>query len=536
MRRFVAGLCLAAALAMSGCAKDPSQPEYWGKRLESAKGKKERLKVIEDLRESKHFTPAVYPILYKRLESEKSAEVKSAIARALGEKKDTGCLEALATAADYAATENDVRTMNKEIAIALGHIGDPKAVPTLVKLLGTKDNFTIVAAIEGLGELKAKEGFEALNKFAQDEEIEPFITKKAIIALGEIGDPRAIPTVTKLMFKERRSVSFYAESSFALYQFGPPSADALLPILEGKDEELKKWAEEKHVLPEALTAKAAQVLGDLHDPRAEKGLINLLNYKSDKYDIMLFVRMRAADALGRMRSKEGAKVLTGLVTEMEGNTREQYVWALNRIGGHDAMPKLIEAASKGSWDARTEALKGIAILGDASDVAALDKLIKDEPKTFEAECKSDEIGGTKDCGSTPADVAAGAKKHQDRMEKLKGTLAAAGECKSDAACWAKKLSDPLPETRERAAYEVGRSGKAELVGELMKHLKEADLDTRLAIIQGVDWLVSDSKDALKAAQAGLPDLVKQVADEKGKTEFMKVNEDLRRLPVKLSRG
>lgn len=532
MRRIAALVAFSLFLALSACSKDPSTPEYWEKKLDGAKGKKDRVRIIEDLRESKHFTPAIYPVLYKRLETEKSAEVKERIARALGEKKDKGAVDPLSAAADMAATENDVRTMNKEIAIALGNIGDPKGAQTLVKLLGTKDNFTVVAAIEALGEMKAKEGFEALYRIAQDDTIEPFITKKAVIALGEIADPRAVPGVVKLMFKERRGVSFYAESSFALYQMGQPAADALIPILNGTDADMKKWADDSHILQEALVAKAAQVIGDFHDPRGEKALLNLLAYKSDKYDIMLFVRMKAADALGRMRSKEGAKALAAQVGELESNTRQQYVWALVRIGGHDAVPKIIDSASKGSWDARTESLRGIALLGDGGDIAALEKLKADEPKTFDAECKSEEIGGTKDC----ADVPTGVKKHQERMEKLKSTLEAAKECNSDGACWAKKLNDAVPETRARAAYEIGRSGNAALVSELTKRLKETDLDTRLAIIQGIDWLVSDSKDALKTAQGVLPELEKQVADERGKTEFVKVNEDLRRLPVKLSRG
>jgi hypothetical protein len=38
------------------------------------------------------------------------------------------------------------------------------------------------------------------------------------------------------------------------------------------------------------------------------------------------------------------------------------------------------------------------------------------------------------------------------------------------------------------------------------------------------------------AKKSLPALEKQVADEKGKTEYVKVNEDLRRLLAKLRRG
>ena len=89
--------------------------------------------------------------------------------------------------------------------------------------------------------------------------------------------------------------------------------------------------------------------------------------------------------------------------------------------------------------------------------------------------------------------------------------------------------------RERAAYELGRSGNAGSIDELMKRLTDTNLDTRLAIIQGADWLIDDSPEALAQAKKSLPALEKQVADEKGKTEFVKVNEDLRRLLAKLRR-
>jgi hypothetical protein len=41
---------------------------------------------------------------------------------------------------------------------------------------------------------------------------------------------------------------------------------------------------------------------------------------------------------------------------------------------------------------------------------------------------------------------------------------------------------------------------------------------------------------MKAAQALKADLDKQLADEKSKVDFAKVNEDLRRLRVRIERG
>lgn len=527
MRRIVVGGLLSSALLLSACKIDLALPETWEKRIVGTKSTKEKLKAVEDLR-SKHMGPVMVPMLEKRLEEEKKPEVKAVIARVLGEAKQSSSVDALVNAIDPAASDSEAKTMNKEIAVALGKLGDTKGAAALTRLLKTKDNYTVVAAIEALGEMRAKESFDALYAIATDDAIEPFITKKAIMALGDLGDPRAVPGLVRAMFKERRGVSFYGESSFALYQLGTPAADALVPVVEGKDKELIDWASKNNVKEVALLAKGVQVIGDLHDRRAEKAIVGYLNYKSDFEDIKLIMRMRAADALGRMRSKEGVKPLAALLDEEEPNARKEYVWSLARIGGKDAVAKLIETASKGPWGAREESMRGVAMLGD--DAAVFDRFAAAEQKLFEAECKDDPE--FEECKDLPASV----KKHQEKILGYKNRAAAGGQCKSDGACWVKQLDAKDEGTRERAAYEIGRSGNAALIDELMKRLPEKNLDTRLAIIQGADWLIDDSKDALAQARQGLPALEKQVADERGKTEFVKVNEDLRRLLAKLQRG
>lgn len=526
MRVFLSVSCLAlGSLWFAGCKSDPSSVEHWEKRIAESKSKKERLKGVEDLRSSKYLTPAMVPMLQARLEVEKAAEVKAAIARVLGEQKVKGAVDALANAIEPAPSESDTRNLDKEIALALGNIGDPKGVPALLKLLKTKDNYTIIAACESLGTLQAKEAFEPIYELATDESIEPFITKKAIEALGEIGDARAVPGLIKAMVKERKGTSFYREASYALYKVGSPAADALLPVVEGKDKALFAWAESNNIKDIALYLKATQVLGDLHDMRAEKAILGFLNYKSEFDDLRLLYRMRAADALGRMRSKDAARGIAAMLDEPEANARAEYVWALARIGSKDAVPKLLESSGKGSWDARSESMRGLAMLGD--DPGAFDRFAANEQKLFEAECKMDD--GQPACQNLADAVA----KHVEKIKSLGARAAAAKECKGDPACWAKKLDDKNEGVRERAAYELGRSGKAPYVTELMKRMREKNLDTRLAFIQGADWLVHDSKDALAEAKKFLPDLNTQISEERGKTEFDKVNEDLKRLHVAL---
>lgn len=529
----VAGLGL--MLVFSGCKSDPSTPEYWSKRIEGAKGKKEKLKAIEDLRQSKHMGQAMVPMLHERLNAEKSAEVKRDIARVLGEAKSESSIDALSTAVVWSPADTDEKGLDKEIANALGAIGSAKAVPTLVKLLGVKDNYTVLASIDALGELRAPEGFEALNAIASDDSQETFVTKKAIIALGNIGDKRAVPTLVKAMFKERKGVSFYLESSFALYQIGTPAADALVPVLDGTDKALSEWASKNNVKDVALQAKSAQVLGDLHDLRAEKALLGMLNPKTDYDDIRAILQGRAADALGRMRSKAAVKPLAALVTDAKtdaGVVRE-CIFALVRIGNPEGVPALITFLGKAPyWDARDEIMRGITMMGTEKDIAAFDKATADEGKKTEAGCKGEEEAHP-DCKNG---VEAAVKRHVERVAQHKARLLASGECKADTACWAKKLDDKNDTVRERAAAEVGRGNNAAFAPELFKRLKEQNLDARLSIIQATDWLVNDNAEAMKAAQSILPELDKQLKDEKGKTDFVKINEDLRRLYVRIQRG
>jgi HEAT repeat protein len=519
-----------AALTLSGCKGDPNTPEYWEKAFSSAKNKKGRQAVVEDMRARKLTGPQFLAVLQKRLAEEKAFEVKEAIARLLGEAKDPSSVDALINALDFGAAESVEKAMNKEIAIALGAIGDKRAAPTLIKCLNMKDDYTRIAAIEALGALKAPEAAGKLMELATGDSEPPFVSKKAVMALGEIGDPKSIPVIVKMMFKERNNVSFYMESSYALYQFGQPAADALVPIIEGKDKDILNWAKESNIIEGALYAKSAQVLGDFHDTRAEKAMLEKLNYKTDNLQVMYFVRMQMADALGRMRSQAAAKALSGMLNEEEPNTRNKYIEALKRIGGREAVPALTKSIGQGAWDARERAILGLAMLGDEREIPALEKLAKDEEGLFTAECKEDpEQGACKD-------VAASVKKHVEVMTNVQKRLEAAKECKAEAACWAKKLDDADSGVRERAAFEVGRSKSANYVNDLTKRLTEKNLETRLAIIQGTDWLVSDSKDAAKNAKEAIPALEKQIAEEKGKTDFVKVNEDLRRLAVKLQRA
>jgi hypothetical protein len=133
------------------------------------------------------------------------------------------------------------------------------------------------------------------------------------------------------------------------------------------------------------------------------------------------------------------------------------------------------------------------------------------------------------------DSAALGRKRAETILKHGKRLEAAKACGTETGCWVKKLEDADKGVVERAAMEVGRGKAAAHVGALLGRMTETNLDARQALILGVEWLLEDTKEAAAQARSALPALEKQLAEEKGRTEFVLVNEDLRRLVARLQR-
>jgi len=518
----------AALLSLAACKGDPSTPEHWEKKLSSAKRPRDKARVLEELRESGMLTPAFTPMLDAQLEKEKLPEAKAGIAKLLGSLKQPSSVGPLVGAIDFGTPDASGNAMNREIANALARIGDPQAVAPLVRLLASRDPYTRIEAISALGALRAKAAVEPLIEITADERAEPFILKKAIQALGDIGDPRAVTALVPLLFKEKKGVTFYVESSFALFQIGRPASDALLAVLRGEDKKLLSWAQQNSVLTPAIYAKAAQLAGDFRDRRAEQMLISQLGFSSEFVDLQLFVRMRAADALGRLRSAAAVEPLAGMLGEEDPQAREEYIRALARIGKREAIPALLKAASGPSWEQREGGALGLALLGDGREVTALEKLTAEEPRKTSAECSADK--SAQGCAN-PEELA---KTHISILGRKIKVLQVAASCRGEAACWTKHLDGDDSVLRERAALEIGRSKQPGQAAELVKRVGEKNLEVRLALIQAATWLMDDTGEAARSTSL-VPLIDKQLAADQGKTEFVRVNEDLRRLAVELKR-
>lgn len=527
MRRWwmAAGLLVVLGLG-AGCQGDPKTPAYWEKAVTKAKRPQDRTRIFVALRESKVVNAQFLPFLHGMLGSDVPGEVRQEVVRLIGTVKDPSSVQPLIGALEWGNADVALRGMNKEIANALAEFPlSTESGATLIRLLKNNDMPTRIAAAKALGKLQSKDAVDPLIAMVSDESSEPLVIQKGIEALGDLGDPRAVDVLVQLMFKEPKRVSFYGPSSFALFQLGAPSATRLLPILSGQDKPFRAWAEENGVHEPALYAKAAQVLGDLGDKRAVPGLVSRLNFQHPNLAYQLLVRMKSADALGRIRASEGVRPISGMVKEEEPNARNDYARALVYIGGRDGLPSLLAAAAGGDWDARDVAMKAAALLGDEREEKTFQGFLQAETAKVAAECK--EYPDNDGC----SDVAATTKKRTDLVQGYLASLAAGKECKGEIACWAKKLEDGTPVVRERAAFELGRSSDAAALEPVFKHLSDKENETRSALAQAGLWLVNGAPQAKAKAQSLLPGLDQQLESERGQMQFVKVNEDLRRLAV-----
>ncbi len=517
------------AIFVAGCGEtDPNKPGYWVGKLTS-KRVQERVEAANRLRKFKDVQDA--PKVAALLKDE-DPRVKEAAAEAVGEFGDKSVVPDLTDAIDYtvgAATDRESRAINeanKQIAIALGELGDKRATQALLKLTRSHEAYVKLEAVRSLGLLRDQAAVDTLMDIATDENTEPFIAKKAIIALGLIGDPKAVPAIERMLFKERQGKSFYPESSYAVFEIGDAATTPLLALMDGQDKAMEQWAQDNHILPEALFAKTAQVLGDIGDPRAVKGLIGKLNYTGDPL-YQLLVRSAAAESLGRMRVKEAAEPIAKLMTEDEANIREAYGRALVMIGEPKVLPTMVAAAQKGSWDAREATIHAISNLGGAKELAEVEKMAKDEPARWLKECTGNDNAADECQKVWP--------KHKAILDEHLARLTAAAQCGDNETCWLGKLKDPSGPVRERAAWELGRMGKPDAIQPLLAALQDDFLAARYAECLALGWLLESDggKPQIKQADERVTSIL---SSEEGKTYYGRVNEDLKRLATRLEKN
>src|SRR5438128_119385 len=142
-------LALAVVLSLAACkAPDPSDPQTWLKQLQDS-DPKVRVKAVQELRKLKARQAA--PQIAAQL---KDPLVKEDAALGLQDLGGPSEVQPLLDAVDTtvgAGSDQATRVANRtnaKIAEALGNIGDPKAGPTLLRLARASDDLVRLSAAQ----------------------------------------------------------------------------------------------------------------------------------------------------------------------------------------------------------------------------------------------------------------------------------------------------------------------------------------------------------------------------------------------------
>lgn len=435
-------------------------------------------------------------------------------------------LEAIDVAAGSSSDPRDKNTngTNEAIAEALGDLKDPSSCGRLVDLMHkSRHDYTVLKSIRSIGQVGCKDAVGDVAKLALTHD-NKFMRKNAVEALGDIGDISAADALIQMMFVEYQGVSFYREASFALFKIGPQVADKLLATMEGKNEDVKQYFQQKGGLMNTATkAKCGFVLGDLRDERAIDPLIEAFKSSTqpDNQDPVLLIY--SAAPLGLLKAKKAVPVLASQMLDLDGSKREPIMRSLNQIGDRSVVSDMITKGMSQAYFVDECVKQGLADKeACAGDLSSLTTAIKP------AADHASNLGGAEHYDAYKAAVdATEVKVVKDYLAERLKRLDAARECKSDLDCWTKKAQDADPIVREKAAWELGRVEKlSSAAPALAKLIGDDDLFVRSAAIFSA-WNALDKK--------AVPEIEKRLEDEAGSSKFVRVNEDLRRLLVHLAR-
>ena len=519
------GLAVLFTLA-TACDTGPKPGEeavYWGDKLNTADDIAKRDVALQKLNELKD--KKALPALYEALKQKgPAAELRPRTAELIGIIGDDTSIAPLLEGIDWTAgagSNKETRAAantNEKIAKALAKLGkgdDAKVVDALKRLTGNNSQDVQLAALVALGELKAAGAVQELIEIA-DGHPNNFMVKNAVESLGKIGDGKAARVLGKLLFFERTGVSFYREASYALFLLGKDAIPVLDEIYEGKFKEI----EDLHIEPGVQKTKAVVVYGDLSLPETNKKVLANVDVNGNDTATAL-LRIESQRAAGRVGLKEAVAGLKNRMDNVDVSQSEHALAALTQIGVPSVADDIHAMATSEGF------LKNCKSQDNPEDQCKFSEVQIRKPRVLAFSRMSTDLGKMK--AMVDGEKNEGFKAWMtEQMERV----AAASECKGDVKCWVGKTKDKSPRVRERAAYALAwaaTDGNEEATQALMEVVKDEDNETRYAAIIGLGRRLP--KDPAAAAA-----ITKQLADEKGKTQFIRVNEDLKRLEIRMKRG
>jgi len=346
----------------------------------------------------------------------------------------------------------DDTATRRAAVIALGHIGDPRAVPALAGVIEDGDRDLLVPAAGALARLGDPRAFEPLVHLLSDRELT--VRHAAIGALNSIGHP-AMPSRMRALLDAGDARLRESAVKIAGYFGYRACADALLARCRDEDE--------------GVRAAALEHIAFLEDERVVPILVDAIGADTPR------ARAAAAQALAHIPSREVLSVLRGALEDPDPWVRYFAARSAGRQADRAALPILERIArADDQQHVRIAAVEAIGGIGGDAAVGLLAAIADTAPPEV-ARAAIEALGHT---GSAEA------------IEPLTRALHA-----DDAA------------RRETAAFAVARLGEPAAV-ELLKWTAAADAERSVATAAtlGLSRIGGTASPAAPAAIAALASL------------------------------
>lgn len=240
---------------------------------------------------------------------------------------------------------------------ALGEIGDPRAIDTLLGLLADKEHGPSVA--ETLGSFKSEYVFGKITKLLDSKN--PITRTNAIAVFEYIQDPAAVPYLIKMLDDEVPGVRRETASALGFFKKPEEIARTEQPLINALGDSK----------PEVQEA-AAHSLGIIGSKKAIPPLEGLLGSKNQNLQIA------AIDALKGIKDPETVDFLIANLGREDWFVRKDLVETLTEIGGSKAVDPLISSLGDEYHQVRRSAANGLGKLGDRKAVGPLLKALETE--------------------------------------------------------------------------------------------------------------------------------------------------------------
>ncbi len=298
--------------------------------------------------------------LCKRL-ADSSPEVAAEAARALGEVGDPKAVESLVKT--FRNPKVPLKVYEESVN-ALGKIKDPSSAPVFIELLGSTRKEDRWVAAESLGSLRVKEAVSDLSAMVRKKDETPQNREAALAALAKIGDPAALDTVVGALSDDEKRVSDLAFRS--LRQLAKADTQLYSKALEALVAALQ------FDLAEKVLAEAAEQLNSASNPTGD------------------IAALRSQVAKGLMAAQEWARARSLLEAAVNAVSNEpaymkELATCLAALKDSDALLALLAEArrtfanEKGYW--WQETLRAVQQISDSREakrvIATVDALEKE---------------------------------------------------------------------------------------------------------------------------------------------------------------